>query len=198
MNEKPVAAVILAAGESRRMGRPKLLLPWQNGCILDAVLDAVSAAPFDMRVLVSGACREQVEEVAGRHGVTCCYNPGFTAGQSGSLIAGLDALPPDCAAMFLLADQPLIPASLLERMIDAYRQTSAPILQARAADGRVGHPVLFAPELFDEQRKVSGDVGGRTVLQAHQDDIFYVPVTDGSVWSDVDTPEDYDRLRGGD
>ena len=198
MNGKPVAAVILAAGESRRMGRAKLLLPWGDGCVLDAVLDAVSAAPFDMRLLVSGACREQVEAAAGRHGVACRYNPDFAAGQSTSLIAGLDALPPGCAAMFLLADQPLIPASLLQRMIEAYQQTESPVLRPRAADGSKGHPVLFAPALFPELRCVSGDVGGRTVLQAHEKDVLYIPVADGSIWQDVDTPEDYDRLRSRD
>ena len=198
MNGKPVAAVILAAGESRRMGRAKLLLPWGDGCVLDAVLDAVSAAPFDMRLLVSGACREQVEAVARRHGVACRHNPDFACGQSTSLIAGIDAIPPGCAAMFLLADQPLIPASLLQRMSEVYQQTEAPILRPRAADGSKGHPVLFAPALFPEQRRVSGDVGGRPVLQAHKDEIAYVQVADGSIWQDVDTPEDYDRLRGRD
>ena len=198
MNGKPVAAVILAAGESRRMGRAKLLLPWGGGCVLDAVLDAVSAAPFDMRALVSGACREQVEAVARRHGVAFRHNPDFAAGQSTSLITGLDALPPGCAAMFLLADQPLIPASLLQRMIEAYQQTEAAIVQPRADDGSKGHPVLFAPALFPELRNVSGDVGGRPVLQAHEKDILYLPVADKSIWQDVDTPEDYDRLRARD
>lgn len=195
MNDKPVAAVILAAGESRRMGRPKLLLPWGDGCVLDAVLAAVIAAPFDQAVLVSGAYRRQVEERARVHGVRCVYNPHFAAGQSTSLIAGLDALPPNTAAMFILADQPRLDPLLLRRLIEAYQVQPAPILQPRTAQGRAGHPVLFAPALFAQLRSIRGDVGGRPVLQTHEQDICYLPVEDDSSWRDLDTPEDYRQMR---
>ena len=196
MNKKPVAAVILAAGESRRMGQPKLLLPWRDGCVLDAVLAAVSAAPFDDAVLVSGAYRERVEEVAAYHGIRCVFNPDYASGQSTSLIAGLNALPDDTAAAFILADQPGLNDALLRRLIEAYRQSGAPILQPRTLQGRVGHPVLFAPALFAELRALSGDVGGRPVLQAHKNEIRYLLADDDGIWQDLDTPEEYRLLRG--
>ena len=198
MNNKPVAAVILAAGESRRMGQPKLLLPWGDGCVLDAVLTAVSAAPFDDAVLVSGAYRARVEEIAARHGIRCVFNPDYPAGQSTSLIAGLNALGDDTAAMFILADQPGLDAGLLRRLIEAYRQSDAPILQPRTPQGRSGHPVVFAPALFGELRALSGDVGGRPVLQAHKNEVLYLLTEDDGIWQDLDTPEDYRRLRGND
>ncbi len=196
MNNKPVAAVILAAGESRRMGQPKLLLPWRDGCVLDAVLAAVSAAPFDDAVLVSGAYRERVEEVAAYHGIRCVFNPDYASGQSTSLIAGLNALPDDTAAAFILADQPGLNDALLRRLIEAYRQSGAPILQPRTLQGRAGHPVLFAPALFTELRALSGDVGGRPVLQAHKNEIQYLLADDDGIWQDLDTPEEYRLLRG--
>lgn len=196
MNNKPVAAVILAAGESRRMGQPKLLLPWRDGCVLDAVLAAVSAAPFDDAVLVSGAYRERVEEVAAYHGIRCVFNPDYASGQSTSLIAGLNALPDDTAAMFILADQPGLNDALLRRLIEAYRQSGAPILQPRTLQGRAGHPVLFAPALFAELRALSGDVGGRPVLQAHKNEVQYLLTEDDGIWQDLDTPEEYRLLRG--
>ena len=196
MNKKPVAAVILAAGESRRMGQPKLLLPWRDGCVLDAVLAAVSAAPFDDAVLVSGAYRELVEEVAAYHGIRCVFNPDYASGQSTSLIAGLNALPDDTAAAFILADQPGLNDALLRRLIEAYRQSGAPILQPRTLQGRAGHPVLFAPALFAELRALSGDVGGRPVLQAHKNEIQYLLADDDGIWQDLDTPEEYRLLRG--
>ena len=196
MNNKPVAAVILAAGESRRMGQPKLLLPWRDGCVLDAVLAAVSAAPFDDAVLVSGAYRERVEEVAAYHGIRCVFNPDYASGQSTSLIAGLNALPDDTAAAFILADQPGLNDALLRRLIEAYRQSGAPILQPRTLQGRAGHPVLFAPALFAELRALSGDVGGRPVLQAHKNEIRYLLADDDGIWQDLDTPEEYRLLRG--
>lgn len=196
MNNKPVAAVILAAGESRRMGQPKLLLPWRDGCVLDAVLAAVSAAPFDDAVLVSGAYRERVEEVAAYHGIRCVFNPDYASGQSTSLIAGLNALPDDTAAAFILADQPGLNDALLRRLIEAYRQSGAPILRPRTLQGRAGHPVLFAPALFAELRALSGDVGGRPVLQAHKNEIQYLLADDDGIWQDLDTPEEYRLLRG--
>ena len=195
MNKKPVAAVILAAGESRRMCQPKLLLPWQDGCVLDAVLTAVSAAPFDDAVLVSGAFRARVEEVASSHGIRCVFNPDYALGQSTSLIAGLNALADDTAAMFILADQPGLSATLLRRLIEAYQLSDAPILQPRTLQGRSGHPVLFASALFSELRTISGDVGGRPVLQAHKNEVRYLLTDDDAVWQDLDTPEDYRRLR---
>ncbi|MBR5429728.1 MAG: nucleotidyltransferase family protein [Firmicutes bacterium] len=196
MTDKPVAAVILAAGASSRMGRPKLLLPWGDGCVLDAVLEAVTAAPFDDAVVVTGAAAEQVAAVSRRHGIRTCHNPDFAAGQSTSLRAGLDSLPPGRAAAFILGDQPLLTADMLRRLLTAYAESEARLLQPRSPDGQRGHPVLFAPELFAELRAVQGDAGGRSVLQAHAAEIRFVEVPDGSCWQDLDTPEDYNRLRG--
>ena len=97
--------------------------------------------------------------------------------------------------MFILADQPGLSVTLLRRLIEAYQQSDAPVLQPRTLQGRSGHPVLFAPALFSELRTISGDVGGRPVLQAHKNEVRYLLTDDDAVWQDLDTPEDYRRLR---
>jgi molybdenum cofactor cytidylyltransferase len=136
-----------------------------------------------------------VEEVASSHGIRCVFNPDYALGQSTSLIAGLNALADDTAAMFILADQPGLSVTLLRRLIEAYQQSDAPVLQPRTLHGRSGHPVLFTPALFSELRTISGDVGGRPVLQAHKNEVRYLLTDDDAVWQDLDTPEDYRRLR---
>lgn len=198
---KPIAAVILAAGQSRRMGRPKLLLPWGRGLLVDAVLSQVSQAGFDRAVLVSGAWRQQVEARAALYNTACAYNPDYGRGQSTSLQAGLTWLrgqSPQAAAMFIPADQPWLSSQLLDRLIAAWQQCSQPILLPRFSNGQRGNPAIFSPSLFPQLMQIKGDVGGRPLLQAHPELIAYLDLEDRAVLLDIDDEADYMKARGGD
>jgi molybdenum cofactor cytidylyltransferase len=122
------------------------------------------------------------------------HNPDWAAGQSTSVRHGLQALPNSIgSAIFLLADQPHIPVELVKALRDQHTQTLSPIV-APLIDDRRGNPVLFDRITFADLQALTGDVGGRAVFAKHP--ITYVPWHDASLLLDVDTPEDYQRLRG--
>ena len=187
-----IAGVVLAAGASRRMGQQKLLLPWGPGnTILGTVLDAVAEAELDQILLVSGADRMEIEAIAREKGINVVYNPRYLQGQSTSLQCGLTALSADTAAMFILGDQPYITRDILSTLATAYRQRGGIIVAPRTPDGRRGHPVVFSPLVFSELRALTGDVGGRSVVEAHKDTIQYIDVSGDDVLRDVDTMAQY-------
>lgn len=196
--DKPkVGGVILAAGLSSRMQRPKLLLPFDaENSIIGATIDQALAAGLDDLLLVSGAYREAVEEIARGKGVRTVYNPDYALGQSASLKRGLDALAPGMAAMFILGDQPRIPARVYRALADAYRARRPRIVAPRSAAGERGNPSLFAPEMFAELRKIEGDTGGRPLLRKYGAHILYVEVEEDAVLQDIDTEEQYRDMIG--
>ena len=126
--------------------------------------------------------------------VRLVFNPEFEAGQSSSIRRGLDALPPrTAAALFILADQPLVTASVMTKIIEAHRRTFAPAC-VPVFEGERGNPVLFDRTLFGELRGLRGDTGGRVLLEKYQEAIIQVPASK-EVLLDIDTPEDYERQK---
>ena len=160
-----IAAVVLAAGLSRRMRRPKLLLSVEGGkALVRLAVERVLAAGLDEVVVVLGAEAEAVAATLEGLPIRTVVNPLHAEGQSTSLRAGLDALGLDVAAVVVaLGDQPLPEPLLIGRLVGAFRATGRPIAVPRYRDGR-GNPVLFAASLFDELRAVTGDQGGRAVI----------------------------------
>jgi molybdenum cofactor cytidylyltransferase len=197
MKQLSVGGIILAAGLSSRMKQPKLLLPFgAENTIIGVTIDQARAAGLDDLGVISGANREQVEAIAAAKNVRCVYNPDFAQGQSTSLKCGLNALAPDMAAMFILGDQPQIPARVYRAVAEAYRLHQAAIVVPRSVGGERGNPSLFAPEMFAELRRIEGDVGGRPVLRKYIDRILYVETDEISVLQDIDTAEQYTALTG--
>jgi len=186
-----VAAIILAAGASRRFGALKQLLPWGQGTLLSAVVDTALASSARPVVVVLGNRADDCRAALGERTVMVVVNESWERGQSTSVRAGLAALPQTIgAALFLLADQPGIGLDTLEAVVERYRATRAPVVWPEVA-GRRGNPVLFSRDLFPELMRLSGDVGGRPVLEAHAAEAERVPVADRGILYDIDTPDDY-------
>lgn len=186
-----VAAVILAAGVSTRLGEPKQLLPLAGRPLLQHVVDAAHAGGVDEILVVLGHTAEHIERAlslpANAHVVV---NPRFAEGQSTSLHAGIDRLSDDvAAALVLLGDQPGVSADIIRAVATA---APAPIVRARYS-GRPGHPVRFARTVWPALKETRGDTGARDLLMAGLYDVVYVEV-EGDPPPDVDTRDDYARL----
>ncbi len=192
--QEPTAGIILAAGASLRMGQPKPLLLWRGEPLIRHVARTALNAGLSPVVIVTGAHASEVGTVVADLPVRLIYNPAWEAGQSTSMRCGLQALPDTIGStVFLLADQPQIPIELVKALKDRHAQTLSPIV-APLIDDRRGNPVLFDRATFADLQSVTGDVGGRAVFSKHP--IAYVPWYDTNLLLDVDTPEDYQRLRG--
>jgi molybdenum cofactor cytidylyltransferase len=190
-----VAAVVLAAGGSSRFGSPKQLLPWGNKTLLQHVVDRVLGSSVDQVVAVLGHEAELTATLMRDRALQVVVNEDWARGQSGSLRAGLQALPQMYdACLFVLADQPNITPQLIDSLLARYRRTLAPIV-APVHRGRRGNPVLFARSLFPELLDMRGDQGGRQVLKRHEQDVETVEVQDPSLFLDIDTVENYEEAR---
>jgi molybdenum cofactor cytidylyltransferase len=191
-----IAAIVLAAGASTRMGRQKLTLPMAGGRpLVRLAVEQVLAAGLDEVVVVVGGDADTVAAALVTLPVRVIVNPRYAEGQSTSLRAGLDALRPGTdAAVVALGDQPLPDPDVIRRLVAAFRTTGRPIAVPVYRDGR-GNPVLFGAALFGELRGVTGDQGGRGVIARDPARVVEVPV-DMAMPADIDTPQDYEAARG--
>ncbi|MCC6312581.1 MAG: nucleotidyltransferase family protein [Thermomicrobiales bacterium] len=190
----PVAGIVLAAGRSTRLGRPKQLLPLAGRPLLGHTVDAALGARLSEVIVVLGCEAEAISATLDVRSARIVVNPRFADGQSTSLIAGLNAVAPDAAgAMFLLGDQPQIGSALLDALIDAFARSNAPIV-APLYGGIMGNPVLFDRAMFPALTALTGDEGARSIVRADPGAVLRVPVGDGPPPRDVDTEADYQAL----
>ncbi|MFW5713318.1 MAG: selenium cofactor biosynthesis protein YqeC [Brevefilum sp.] len=186
------AGVILAAGESDRLGRPKQLLDWEGVPFVRQVALNALAAGLTPLIAVTGASHKQVEDALEGLNVDCVYNPDWSTGQSTSVQSGISALQEGTdSAMFLLSDQPQIGPNLIRNLRARYSENRQPIT-APMVKGQRGNPVLFSQSVFDALRQVRGDRGGRAVFD--QFEVDWLPWDDERILLDVDEPGDYERL----
>ena len=192
-----VSGVVLAAGASARMGRPKQLLELAGRPLLQHVIDAALASRLDEVVVVLGHCADEIRAalVLGQR-VRVVENPAFGEGQITSLRCGLAALSPEaCAAAVLLGDQPSLTSSQVDVMVAAFLAAGARAARPVYPDagGRPGHPVLLAREVFRELDRLRGDQGARMLFEGQPPGVLEVPVA-GEPPPDIDTSEDYARI----
>jgi len=189
------AAIILAAGGATRFGNAKLLLPWGDSTILGRVVDqALSAADISDVIVVIGHERERTVAALEGRPVRIVHNEAWAEGQSSSVRAGLDALLPGTgAAVFLLGDQPGILPNVIDRLQQQHRQGLSAAVVPRYR-GMRGNPVLFDRSVFAELALQRGDVGGRLLIERLGGRVRWVDF-DLRPPGDIDTPDDYERLR---
>lgn len=193
----PVAAAILSAGRSSRMGRPKALLPGADGrTFLEAVVGRAREAGLDPVRVVLGAHRQPILRALPALAPDVVSNEQVELGQLHSLRLALASLPGSTAAcVMFLVDHPLVAAGTVEQLVATWRrERSAAVVPAFG--GRRGHPVLLDRRLFGPLCDGSLDGGARAVLRAHADEVAEVAVDDSGVLHDVDTPEDYEERFG--
>ena len=189
-----MAAVVLAAGGSRRMGQTKQLLPIDGQPMVRRVAQTVCQAGLAQVVVVVGAEGERVARTLADLELEIVHNQAWEQGMSTSLRAGLGALRPEIeAALLVLADQPGLTPGVLNAVVERYRASRAPI-GAPYHRGRRGNPVLFARALFAELGQVEGDQGGRALLVRYEQDVARVDLDDAAILLDVDTRQDYEGL----
>ena len=189
-----VTAIILAAGQSRRMGRPKQLLPLGDGTILERTVDNIIQTGVGEVIVVLGHRAAEIAPRLAARPVRIVTNPDYRLGMSSSLRCGLECASSTAVAfMVVQGDQPLTGPDIIVRLMEEYAGGSHGIV-APVYRGRRGHPVIFSAgyraELFD----MAGDTGARGVIEIHPEDVHYVEVDTPGVITGVDTEEDYRNL----
>jgi molybdenum cofactor cytidylyltransferase len=191
----PVAGVVLASGLSLRFGeRNKLLAPFGQATVVRRTVQAYLDGNLQPVLVVVGHQADQVRSALAGLSITDVYNPEFEQGQSRALVRAVNSLPEHTAAAIIgVADQPLLTGDVIRELATTYHTTRATLVVPRYA-GRRGNPALFDRRLFPELLQVTGDRGGRPVLEAHRQEIVWLDVPDARMAADVDTLEDYRAL----
>jgi molybdenum cofactor cytidylyltransferase len=188
-----ICAIVLAAGESRRMGCQKLLLPFGATTIIERVIDQLLHSTVDKVLVVVEDARDSVAAALAGLPVTIAANPDYQSGMLSSVRCGLRALPDHChAVMAALGDQPGITTKLVDELVQAFTAAKKGIV-VPLYRGRRGHPILFLEHYRTEILTQHDEVGLRGLLRAHAEDLFELTVSTPAVLSDMDYPEDYQR-----
>ncbi len=190
-----MAALVLAAGRSTRMGAANKLLARVDGEPLVArAVDAALASAADPVLVVTGHDAGAVRAALAGRAIVPVANPRWVGGMGTSLAAGVAALPAGVeAALVCLGDMPWVRAADLDLLIAAFESAPADAICVPTHAGRRGHPVLFAARYFREMRQLSGDTGARALIEAHGGALRVVPVDDSGVLRDVDVAQDLER-----
>lgn len=197
-SSRGVAAVILAAGRSSRMGGPNKLLELLHGKpLVRIVTEQALASHAKPVIVVTGHQSERVRAALSGLDVTFAANADFADGIASSVKAGIAAVPAEAdGAVICLGDMPLVNATLIDRLIEALSPDKGALIAVPAAEGRRGNPVLWSRRFFDELMTLEGDVGARHMIQRHAEAVVEVETDGQSAFLDIDTPEALALARG--
>ncbi|HLW78080.1 MAG TPA: nucleotidyltransferase family protein [Terriglobia bacterium] len=197
-----IAGVILAAGESSRMGSDKALLPYQGSTFLESIVAVMRDAGVAPLVVVLGHHAREIAAAVKLDGVEAVVNPDYRRGQTSSLQAALRALAVRPleegieAAVLALVDHPAVRAQTISQIVAARRRSGAPVV-IPTYQGRRGHPVVIGRALFEEMLGLTPDQGANLVVRKYRDATELVAVDDPGVLTDIDDPQSYRSLLGG-
>src|SRR4029453_3232132 len=187
-----ISAIVLAAGKSERMGRPKALLPLRGKTFLENILAAISSSPVEETCVVVGHHRDEIE----RHVVPparIIFNPDYEQGMITSLQAGISSLPSRTSgALLFLVDHPLVDSETIALLVG---KVGGARMFLPTFEGRRGHPVLFGSAILQEILGLSAVQGANIVVHKDPDRIVEVSVNSPGILVDVDTPEDFLKLQ---
>lgn len=191
-----ISAIILAAGESKRMGQPKMLLRWGNTTVLEHVISVFMQPGVEDIVVITGGVRERIENAIGNYPVQCVYNNEYASGEMlSSIQMGLRALQSQVeAALIGLGDQPQVQEGSVRKVCEAFQKTKSNIV-VPSYQMRRGHPWLVTRGYWSELLELKSPQSPRDFLNAHQNEIHYVNTDDPHILADLDTPEDYQKWR---
>ena len=186
-----ICALVLAAGESRRMGTPKLLLPFGDKTIIEHIVDNICDSKADKILVVLGSHHEEIQRKIASRPVLTVVNTRYQEGMLSSIQAGFEALPQGTsAALVCLGDQPLIPPSVMDALIKVYKNTKKGIVLPVYKKSR-GHPILIDMKYRQDVKNLSPDVGLRALVYEYPQDVQEVEVDTPHILKDIDYPEDY-------
>jgi molybdenum cofactor cytidylyltransferase len=190
-----ISAILLAAGESKRMGRPKQLLEWRGKTLLQHSVESLINSAADEIILVLGHEADRIRQTLPALPIKIVINTDYARGMASSLGQGLLAMEPGSEAfLILLADQPGIGPEIINTLIRAFRQADPkPGIVRPVCRGLRGHPVLIGARYLQEALQLRGDVGARQLLMNHPEDVLEIDVKEDAVLNDIDTPEEYQR-----
>jgi molybdenum cofactor cytidylyltransferase len=186
-----VSGLVLAAGGSSRLGRPKQLLPFGRATLLEAVLETARACRFDQLLVALGGAADEIRDAVDLRGIEVVINDAYGSGCSSSIAAAVDALDARCDVLvLLLGDQPGVRAATVRALLAG--RGSAPLAVCRYDDGR-GHPLAFGRPVLGELSELHGDKAVWKLLERGSRDVTEVAVS-GPVPLDVDTWDDYEAV----
>lgn len=188
-----ISGIVLAAGESKRMGRTKQLLSFGTSTILEHVVDNLLRSKVGEVVVVLGHESGRIKARFEGAPIKLALNPDYQQGMSTSITCGIMAISPESrACLIALGDQPLIRSEVVDRLISAYEEGGKGIIVPVYGD-MAGHPVIFDMKYREALLSLTGDTGGKTVISAHPEDVRQVEVETASVIYDIDKWEDYQK-----
>jgi len=188
-----ITAIVLAAGRSRRMGEPKMLLPWGDTTVLEHVIHTLVSAGLEEILVITGGDRDRVEDLV-QGSARAIFNPGYKRGEMlSSLQVGLREAS-GVATLVVLGDQPQVQKSSLELVLEVFINSGSSII-VPSYNMRRGHPWLISKKHWAEIIKMGSGDSLRNFLNHHTDEIHYVNVDDPGVLQDLDTPADYLKSR---
>lgn len=186
-----VSAILLAAGESKRMGRPKLLLPFGGGTIVGRTVDNLLSSSVAEVIVVLGAGAQKMKKAIAVKPVKVVFNPDYRRGMATSLRSGLKVVDGRAQRiMVVLADQPIVDRQTYNRLIEESLGSGKGII-IPTYQAKRGNPIVFSVSYKGELLGLEGDVGGREIISRHSDDILEVAVGSKGVNIDINTMADY-------